>query len=474
MRKISIVLALLALLAMAVMPAAAQDEDPGTIADIVVASATGETPEFATLLTAVQAADPAVLEALSDPEAEFTVFAPTDAAFAALAEELGEEAFGEILADTEALTGILLFHVVEGAAFSTDVVSFLEEGDFSVESLNGQYIDIAGNVEDGITVDGANLVLEMVDIEASNGVIHVIDAVLVPPITLPEVEPGFVEGDITSAGSSTVGPLTQRIADNFIEAGYAASYTNAIIGSGAGFERFCEAGETDFSNASRAIREGEIESCREIGREPIEIRVGTDAIAVAINPANDFATDVTLEELALLFSTAESWSDVRSEWPDETIIRYFPGTDSGTFDFFVEEVFEEDESPLLNASNGNPNENDDVLVAGVQDNPFAVGFFGFAFFTQNEDTLNALALDGVSPNQASVDAGTYPLARPLFVYADAGIIEEKPQVGQFLSYYLSNVNNVIGEVGYFPANPFALNIAKLEILALTDGMMGGM
>jgi len=180
MRKVSIIFALLALLAMAVMPAAAQDEEPGTIADIVVASAGAEEPEFTTLLTAVQAADPAVLEALSDPEAELTVFAPTDAAFAALAEELGAEAFNEIIADTEALTGILLFHVVEGVVLSEDVVGMLEDGGFSVPSLNGQYIDIAGNAEDGITVDGANLVLEMVDIEAANGVIHVIDAVILP------------------------------------------------------------------------------------------------------------------------------------------------------------------------------------------------------------------------------------------------------------------------------------------------------
>jgi len=182
MRKLSLVLMVVAMLVMAVMPAAAQDEEPGTIADIVVASATGDTPEFATLLTAVQAADPAVLEALSDPEAEFTVFAPTDAAFAALAEELGEEAFGEILADTEALTGILLFHVIEGAIFSEDLVAALDENDgvASAETLNGQYLDAFGGSEDTLEIENALLNMEMIDIEASNGVIHVIDAVLLP------------------------------------------------------------------------------------------------------------------------------------------------------------------------------------------------------------------------------------------------------------------------------------------------------
>ncbi len=185
MRKLYVVLLVAAALSMMVFPALAQDdmdEAPGTIADIVVASATAEEgAEFATLLTAVQAADPAVLEALSDEEAALTVFAPTDAAFAALAEELGEEAFAAVLEDTEALTGILLFHVVDGIVTSEQVLEGLEaQSNFSGPTLNGQYIDVAGNLEDGITINGANLVLEMVDIEASNGVIHVIDAVILP------------------------------------------------------------------------------------------------------------------------------------------------------------------------------------------------------------------------------------------------------------------------------------------------------
>lgn len=202
MRKFGL-LAFFAILMMVVAPAFAQDQ---TIADIVVASAGAETPEFATLLAAVSAADPAVLEALSNPEAELTVFAPTDAAFAALAEALGEEAFAGVLADTEALTGILTFHVVSGKVMSADVVGLLEAskegmeegamGSVSVQSLNGQFIDIAES-DMGITVNGANLNLEMVDIEASNGVIHVIDAVILPESrTIAEIV-------VESAGAET-------------------------------------------------------------------------------------------------------------------------------------------------------------------------------------------------------------------------------------------------------------------------------
>lgn len=196
MRRIVSVL-VLALLVMSAVPAFAQDEESNTIADIVVASATGETPEFATLLTAVQAADPAVLEALANPEAELTVFAPTDAAFAALAEALGEEAFGEILADPAALTEILLYHVVDGVIVSGDVVAALSEGEAddmgtvaaAVTTLSDQFVEVTGTItegeldlEAGIFIDEAGLILEMVDIEADNGVIHVIDAVLVPEL----------------------------------------------------------------------------------------------------------------------------------------------------------------------------------------------------------------------------------------------------------------------------------------------------
>ncbi len=180
MRKFIVLLSLIAML-LAAVPAFAQDT-PGTIAEIVVASATGDNPEFATLLTAVQAADPAVLEALSNPEAALTVFAPTDAAFAALAEALGEEAFNGVLADQAALTGILLFHVVDGKLMSSDVAAAFEAADSSIiklPSLNGQYIDFTLSEAGDILVN-ANANLVATDIEASNGVIHVIDAVILP------------------------------------------------------------------------------------------------------------------------------------------------------------------------------------------------------------------------------------------------------------------------------------------------------
>ena len=276
-------------------------------------------------------------------------------------------------------------------------------------------------------------------------------------IALPEVNPLEVTGDIVTAGSSTVFPLSERMAERFQDEGYAGNVTIDSIGSGAGFERFCVNGETDISNASRGIKDSEVESCQGIGREPIEFRVGTDALAVVVSQENDFVANATFDELAAIFSSAEKWSDVNPDWPDEEIQRFIPGTDSGTFDFFVEEVFDKDEEPILNASNTQLSEDDNVLVQGVLGSPYAIGFFGYAYYAENTDVLKILSIEGVEPTGETVDSGDYPLARPLFIYSTADIMAEKPQVAAFINFYLTYVNEEIVDVGYFPASADALN-----------------
>jgi phosphate transport system substrate-binding protein len=246
--------------------------------------------------------------------------------------------------------------------------------------------------------------------------------------------------------------------ERFAEEGFDGNATYDSIGSGAGFERFCVTGESDVSGASRPIKDSEIESCRSIGREPIEFRLGTDALSVVVSQENDFITEATMEELALIFSTAETWSDVRPEWPDEPIQRFIPGTDSGTFDYFVEVVFEEDEEPIL-AANPQMSEDDNILVQGVLGSPYAIGFFGYAYYAENADTLTVLSVDGVAPTQETVDSNEYPLSRPLFHYSDATIMQEKPQVAAYLYFFLTHVNDEIVDVGYFPANDAVLSAA---------------
>ena len=212
---------------------------------------------------------------------------------------------------------------------------------------------------------------------------------------LPGINPLDVQGHIVSAGSSTVFPLSERLVERFKDEGYADNISVDSIGSGAGFERFCSSGETDVSNASRPIEDKEVANCLAIGREPIEIRVGTDALAVVVSKANTFADNVSMEQLNALFSTAANWSDVNPHWPNEPIQRFIPGTDSGTFDYFVEEVFDKDQVPILSAANLQMSEDDNILVQGVLGSPYSVGFFGYAYYSENADKLNVLNIDGV-------------------------------------------------------------------------------
>lgn len=290
---------------------------------------------------------------------------------------------------------------------------------------------------------------------------------------LPAVDPSDYSEPIVTAGSSTVFPLTEAMAERFQDEGYAGNITVDSIGSGAGFERFCVAGETDISNASRPIKGEEVESCQEIGREPIEFRVATDALAVVVNPENDWVDSVTLDELRQLFSSeAELWSDVNQEWPDEPIQRFSPGTDSGTYDYFIEAVMEENEEPLLNTSNLQLSEDDNVLAQGVIGSPNAIGYFGYAYYEENQESLKALSIDGVEPSGESVDAGTYSLARPLFIYSTAEIMQEKPQVAGFINFYLQHAGEEALEVGYFPASDAAYETARENWLMAMGEMEG--
>lgn len=300
------------------------------------------------------------------------------------------------------------------------------------------------------------------------------------PVVAPTDDPmamyaaDAVSGDIVSAGSSTVFPLSERMAEIFKNEGYTGNITIDSIGTGAGFERFCKTGETDISNASRKIKDSEVESCAALAtaRTPLEFRVGTDALAVTVSKDNTFLKDVTLEQLALIFSTAEKWSDVDPSWPAEPIQRFSPGTDSGTFDYFVEAVMAPanknaddkadvklGEEAILGASNIQFSEDDNVLVQGVEGSPYAIGYFGYAYLAENKDKLNALSIGGVAPTEKTAESNEYKLSRPLFIYSDANILMDKPQVAAFIKFYLENVNNEILDVGYFPASQAALDEA---------------
>ena len=302
----------------------------------------------------------------------------------------------------------------------------------------------------------------------------VVDATEAPTATAAPTEdpmamyaPDAVEGDIITAGSSTVFPLSERMAELFGNEGYTGNLTVDSIGSGAGFERFCKTGETDIANASRAIKDAEVELCAALPtpREPIAFRVGTDALTVVVSAENDFVTALTKEQLGKIFTAQfTTWDQVDPSFPAEAILVYGPGADSGTFDYFNEAVvaplylnadgkadIAAGKEALLGAAGAQFSEDDNVLVQGVEGSKYAIGYFGFAYFSENSGALKAVAVESVEPSEATVNDGTYPISRPLFIYSDANILKEKPQVAAFVYFYLSTVNDNISDIGYFPA-----------------------
>ena len=226
--------------------------------------------------------------------------------------------------------------------------------------------------------------------------------------------PDAVTGDVITAGSSTVFPLSERMAELFQNEGYTGNVTVDSIGSGAGFERFCKSGETDVSNASRAIKDSEVELCQALPtpRTPIEFRVGTDALTVVISAENDFVTALSKEQLGKIFTAQYTkWNEVDPTFPAETILVYGPGADSGTFDYFNEVVVAPlyltdggkadtatGKEALLGAAGAQFSEDDNVLVQGVEGSPYAIGYFGFAYFNENKGKLKAVAVEGVEPS----------------------------------------------------------------------------
>jgi phosphate transport system substrate-binding protein len=265
--------------------------------------------------------------------------------------------------------------------------------------------------------------------------------------------------EINITGSSTMYPLTRQLAYCFQQAGFNGAINLESTGTLVGFEKFC-AGEADVVNASYPMSQADRALCQRNGLTPVEFQVGTDALAIVVSSQNDFVDEVTPAELKQILATADMWSKVRPEWPAEPIKRYFPTEKSGTFASLVEVLFAGDPTALLNTSNiVKQSEDDQELVAGIQNDPWAIGFLGHAYYKQNQDTLRTLPVNGIKPLPETVDQGTYPLLRPLFVYSAVETMQHEPLVNSFISFYLGNVKNYITDVGYFLPNEGAFRQA---------------
>lgn len=272
------------------------------------------------------------------------------------------------------------------------------------------------------------------------------------PETSDNMEEGLT-GQVLVDGSSTVAPITSAVAEEFAKVAPGVRVPVGISGTGGGFEKFCN-GETDISDASRPIKESETALCAENGVEYIELPVAFDGLAVLVNPQNDWAACLTVDELRMIWEPAAegeitNWNQVRSDFPDAPLNLYGAGTDSGTYDYFTEAINGEE-----GASRGDflPSEDDNVLVQGIAGDMNAIGFFGLAYYEQNRDKLKLVGVDDgdgcVEPNTETVSGGTYqPLSRPIFIYvstASAG----RPEVDAFIDFYLQNAGELSAEVGY--------------------------
>ena len=269
-------------------------------------------------------------------------------------------------------------------------------------------------------------------------------------------------------GSSTVFPITEAVAEDFQRSTKGkVKVTVGISGTGGGFKKFCR-GETDISDASRPILKSEMEACKAAGVQYYELPIAYDALTVVINPKNDWVKTLTPADLKKMWdptaqNKVKTWKQVNPAWPDQPLKLFGPGADSGTFDYFTEAV-----TGKAKASRGDytASEDDNVLVQGVARDVNALGYFGYAYYIENKDKLKAVPIamaggqPGVEPSMESVISGRYqPLSRPIFIYVNAKSFE-RPEVQQFVDYYMKHADALVREVKYvpLPANAYTHNL----------------
>lgn len=279
-----------------------------------------------------------------------------------------------------------------------------------------------------------------------------------------------LSGTIKLAGSSTVFPIMEAVTYEYHKVQPNVQTPLESVGSGGGFKRSTK-GEIDFSNASRPIKDEEIAIAEENGIQLEEIVLAYDGLTVAVSLQNDFVESLTVEQLRDIFLAERGntkWSDINPDWPNEPIKIYAPGHDSGTFDYFNEVILEE--KPMREGEGVTLSEDDNLLVRGIQNDPYAIGFFGYAYYYANQNKLKAVAIDGgngpVAPNGDTIQDGTYsPLSRPLFTYVNVQSLKEKEHVQDFLEFFMNGpAAKAAEQVGYvaLPEEKYQEQLANLK------------
>jgi phosphate transport system substrate-binding protein len=272
-------------------------------------------------------------------------------------------------------------------------------------------------------------------------------------------------------GSSTVFPITEAVAEEFMaERRGQVQVTVGISGTGGGFKKFCR-GETDVSNASRPILKAEMDVCRKAGVSYVELPIAYDALTVVVNPQNTWVKNITVAELKKMWEPAAQgnvvkWNQVNPAWPDAPLKLYGPGADSGTFDYFTEAIVGKAKS---SRGDYTASEDDNVLVQGIARDKNAIGFFGYAYFVENQKRLNALSIvaaagkPAVAPSEKTVENGTYqPLARPIFIYVNGKSLD-RTEVREFVEFYLKHGGALAREVKYVALPPKAYELARAHL-----------
>ncbi|MBA2869881.1 phosphate transport system substrate-binding protein [Anoxybacillus calidus] len=276
-----------------------------------------------------------------------------------------------------------------------------------------------------------------------------------------------LEGEVKMDGSSTVFPIMEAAAEEYMAQQPGVKVSVGQSGTGGGFEKFTK-GETDFSNASRPIKDEEKQAATSGGIEFQEFQIAYDGLSVVVNKENDWVDHLTVEELKKMWTEdgkVKKWSDIRPGWPDEEIKFFSPGHDSGTFDYFDEVIL--DGAELV--KNAQLSEDDNVLVQGVAGDKNAIGYFGYAYYLENKDKLKVVPIDGgkgpVEPTNETIQSGEYtPLSRPLFTYVNTKALKEKAQVYDFAKFILENAGDFAEEVGYvrLPQEKYDEQLKTLE------------
>jgi len=284
-------------------------------------------------------------------------------------------------------------------------------------------------------------------------------------------------------GSSTVFPISEAVAEEFQKVNPNIRVTVGISGTGGGFQKFCR-GETDISDASRPIRPAEIETCQKAGIEYIELPVAYDGLAVVVNPKNAWADRITVAELKTLWAPDAQgkvlrWNQVRSSWPNREIRLFGAGVDSGTYDYFTEAIVGKEHSSRGDFTSS---EDDNVLVQGVAGDRYALGFFGYAYYEENQDKLALVAIDdgddsngagAIHPSPDTVTNGTYrPLSRPIFIYVALGALE-RAEIRDFVTFYLDRGAPLVREVGYVALHDRERELVRQRFTARTTRTMYG-